>query len=105
MKTNYTLTRKDRIAVYKTNKWLADNGVNLSALQDATIWQLQAQKAATKLLKEKIDLLSDDEQALLMNFAVAMMNNKTRKKITNSQTYLILNTCKKLNRRSFKAKK
>lgn len=103
MRTNNTLTGKDHIAVSKTNKWLANNGINLDALKDATIWQLQAQKSATQLLKKRIDLIGDDEQQLLMNFVRAMTNNKTRNKLTNAHTYLVLNTCKKINRRTFKA--
>jgi hypothetical protein len=103
MRTNYTLTGKDHIAISKTNKWLADNGISLDALSDATIWQLQAQRAATRLLKNKAEILTDDEQQLLMNFVRAMTNNKTRNKLTNAHTYLVLNTCKKINRRTFKA--
>lgn len=103
MKTNYTLTRKDHIAQSKTDKWLANNGINLDALKDATIWQLQAQKSATYLLKKRIDLIGDDEQQLLMSFVLAMMNRRTRQKISDSQTYLVLNTCKKIKRRTFKA--
>lgn len=103
MKTDHTLTRKDQIAQSKTNKWLADNGINLAALKDATIWQLQAQKSAIQLLKKRIDLMNDEERDLLIDFVLAMMNRRTRPKITNSNTYLVLNTCKKIKRRIFKA--
>ena len=98
MRTNNTLTRKDHIAVRKTNKWLADNGISLDAIRDATIWQIQAQKAATHLLKNKAELLTDDEHSLLIDFVLTMMNNKNRNKLTNAHTYLVLNTCKKINR-------
>jgi hypothetical protein len=99
-----SLSRRDQAAEKKTNKWLADNGVGLSALTDATIWQLQAQKAASNLLKEKIHFLTELEQNFLMNYALAMMHKKSRKKITSSQTYQVLNLCKKINRRKYQSK-
>ena len=99
-----SLSRKDQAAEKKTNKWLAEHGVSLSALNEATVWQLQAQKAATNLLKEKIHFLTEQEQNFLMNFALAMMHKKSRKKITSSQTYQVLNICKKINRRKYRSK-
>jgi hypothetical protein len=96
-------SRKDQSAEKKTNIWLADNGVSLSALTDATIWQLQAQKAASNLLKEKSHFLTELEHCLLMNYALAMMHKKSIKKITSSQTYQVLNLCKKINRRKYQS--
>ena len=103
MKPKSNLNRKDHIAETKTNKWLASNGISLSALKDATIWQLQAQKAAVKLIKQNPITLTDSEQEILIDFARAMLTVKTRMKITDSQSYKVLNLCKKINRRRYKA--
>ena len=85
----------------QTNNWLKQCGISQEQFEKADVLQLQAQKTAYSLLKNKIELLDDKQRDLLMNYVFAMEHANTRLKITQRQTYLILNIGKKIQRFNF----
>ena len=85
--------------------WLKRNGITQKQFIQAEIWQLQAQKTATNLLKNKTHLLTDTQIQTLMAFSMAMLNSKHRQNITKRMTYEVMNISTKINRQQFKANK
>ncbi len=87
------------------NKWLRTNGISEKQFNQAEIWQLQAQKTAHNLLKNKADLLTDEQIQKLMSFCQLMLNSKQRQGITKRMTYEVMNIGTKIRRQGFKTKK
>ena len=87
------------------NKWLKNNGITEKQFTQAEIWQLQAQKTAHKLLKDKADLLTDKQIQQLMTFCQLMLNSKQRQGITKRMTYEVMNIGAKIRRKGFMANK
>ncbi len=85
----------------KTDNWLKNCGISKEQFEKADVLQLQAQKTAYTLLRNKIELLDDKQRDLLMNYVFAMEYTHTRQKITQRQIYLILNIGKKIHRTNF----
>ncbi len=88
-----------------TNTWLKNNGITEKQFNQAEIWQLQAQKTAHNLLKNKADLLTDEQIHKLMTFCQLMFNSKQRQNITKRMTYEVMNLGAKIRRKEFKANK
>lgn len=88
-----------------TNTWLKNNGITKKQFDQAEIWQLQAQKTAHNLLKNKADLLTDEQIHKLMAFCQLMFNSKQRQGITKRMTYEVMNIGAKIRRKGFKADK
>lgn len=87
------------------NTWLRNNGITEKQFNQAEIWQLQAQKTAHNLLKNKADLLTDKQIQQLMSFCQLMLNSKQRKGITKRMTYEVMNIGAKIRRKGFMANK
>ncbi len=87
------------------NKWLRTNGISEKQFNHAEIWQLQAQKTAHNLLKNKADLLTDEQIQKLMSFCQLMLNSKYRTNITKRMTYEVMNIGAKVRRKGFVANK
>jgi len=85
-----------------TNDWLKANGITQTLFNKVQVFQLQAYKTATNVLKHNVELLTDKEKILLMNYCTAMLNSKQRNSITKRNTYQILNISKRINRQLFK---
>jgi hypothetical protein len=86
------------------NTWLRSNGITQKQFNQAEIWQLQAQKTAHNLLKNKADLLTDEQIQKLMTFCHQMGNSKKRTNVTKRMTYEVMNIGTKIKRNGFKAK-
>ena len=84
------------------NNWLIDNGITQTLFNKVQVFQLQAYKAATNILKHNFELLTDKEKDLLMNYCTAMLNSRQRNSITKRNTYQILNIGTRINRKLFK---
>lgn len=89
----------------QTHTWLKNNGITEKQFNQAEIWQLQAQKTAHNLLKNKADLLTDEQIQKLMTFCQLMFNSKLRQNITKRMTYEVMNLGAKIRRKEFKANK
>ena len=87
------------------NRWLRNNGITEKQFTQAEIWQLQAQKTAHNLLKNKADLLTDGQIQKLMTFCQLMFNSKQRQNITKRMTYEVMNLGAKIRRQEFKVNK
>ncbi len=87
------------------DNWLRDNGITQKQFKQAELWQLQAQKTAHNLLKNKTDLLTEREQNTLIDFYWAMQDKGKRKNITKRMTYEVMNIGAKIRRKGFKANK
>jgi hypothetical protein len=86
----------------KTEEWLLANGISAAQFEKTDIWLLQAQKTAFYLLKHKIELLSEAQKDLLMDFYYCANHSQKRSSITKRQTYEVMNLGKKLKRAEFK---
>jgi len=89
----------------KTTAWLKNNGITEKQFTQADIWQLQAQKTAHNLLKNKADLLTDEQIQKLMTFCQLMLNSKQRQGVTKRMTYEVMNIGAKIRRKGFIANK
>jgi len=89
----------------KTTIWLKNNGITEKQFNQADIWQLQAQKTAHNLLKNKAHLLTDEQIHKLMTFSQLMLNSKQRQSITKRMTYEVMNIGAKIRRKGFMANK
>ncbi len=87
------------------DNWLRDNGITQKQFKQAELWQLQAQKTAHNLLKNKTDLLTEREQNTLIDFYWAMQDKGKRKNITKRMTYEVMNIGAKIRRKGFRANK
>ena len=84
------------------NNWLIDNGITQTLFNKVQVFQLQAYKAATNILKHNFELLTDKEKDLLINYCAAMLNSRQRNSITKRNTYQILNISTRINRQLFR---
>lgn len=82
----------------RTDKWLADNGINIKHIYAGTTELFETQKLATTTLKQHGKLLQHNQAATLNAFLkVAGMKN-TRSKITQGQCYKVMNIAKQAQR-------
>ena len=85
-----------------TNDWLKANAITQTLFNKVQVFQLQAYKQATNILKHNVELLTDKEKDLLMNYCTAMLNSRQRNSITKRNTYQILNIGTRINRQLFR---
>ena len=85
-----------------TNDWLKANGITQTLFNKVQVFQLQAYKQATNILKHNFELLTDKEKDLLINYCAAMLNSRQRNSITKRNTYQILNISTRINRQLFR---
>ena len=85
-----------------TNDWLKANGITQALFNKVQVFQLQAYKQATNILKHNFELLTDKEKDLLINYCAAMLNSRQRNSITKRNTYQILNISTRINRQLFR---
>ena len=84
------------------NNWLIDNGITQTLFNKVQVFQLQAYKAATNILKHNVELLKNNEYEQLTSYCKQMLNSKQRNSITKHNTYQILNISTRINRQLFK---
>lgn len=95
----------DKQAEKLRDKWLTDNGITKKQFNTVEMWQLLALKTTNYLMKNKIELLTNEEQNKLITFFWAMKDKKKRQKITKRMTYEIMNISTKIKRKEYKEKK
>ncbi len=84
------------------NNWLIDNGITQTLFNKVQVFQLQAYKTATNILKHNVELLKTNEYEQLTSYCKRMLNSKQRNSITKRNTYQILNIGTRINRKLFK---
>ncbi len=84
------------------NNWLKENGITNRLFMEVQVFQLQAYKTATNILKHNVELLKNNEYELLTSYCKKMLNSKQRNSITKSNTYQILNIGTRINRQLFR---
>ena len=84
------------------NNWLIDNGITQTLFNKVQVFQLQAYKAATNILKHNVELLKHCEYEQLTSYCKQMLNSRQRNSITKRNTYQILNIGTRINRQLFK---
>ena len=84
------------------NDWLKENGITNRLFMEVQVFQLQAYKTATNILKHNVELLKNNEYELLTSYCKKMLNSKQRNSITKSNTYQILNIGTRINRQLFR---
>ena len=84
------------------NNWLKDNGITDKLFNELQVFQLQAYKAATNILKHNVELLKTNEYEQLTSYCKQLLNSKQRRSITARNTYQILNISTRINRQLFK---
>ncbi len=85
-----------------TNDWLKDNAITDKLFNETQVFQLQAYKAATNILKHNVELLKTNEYELLTSYCKRILNSRQRRSITARNTYQILNISTRINRQLFK---
>lgn len=84
------------------NNWLIDNDITQTLFNKVQVFQLQAYKAATSILKHNVKLLKNTEYEQLTSYCKAILNSKQRNSITKRNTYEILNISTRINRQLFR---
>ena len=84
------------------NNWLKENGITNRLFNEAQVFQLQAYKTATNILKHNVELLKNGEYEQLTNYCKAILNSRQRNSITKRNTYEILNISTRINRQLFR---
>lgn len=84
------------------NEWLKANGITHTLFIKTQVFQLQAYKTATNILKHNVTLLKKNEHELLTSYCKRMLNSKQRNNITTRNTYQILNIGTRINRQLFR---
>jgi hypothetical protein len=84
------------------NNWLKENGITNRLFNEVQVFQLQAYKTATNILKHNVKLLRNTEYEQLTCYCKAMLNSKQRNSLTKRNTYEILNIGTRINRQLFK---
>jgi hypothetical protein len=84
------------------NNWLKENGITNRLFKEVQVFQLQAYKTATNILKQNVKLLKNNEYEQLTSYCKAMLNSKQRNSLTKRNTYEILNIGTRINRQLFK---
>jgi hypothetical protein len=85
-----------------TNTWLATQGFKSGSFNTTHIQLLQAQQAATQIIKHHNHLLTNPQRTTLENFLHQMAHKNTRSRLKPQAAHPILNICSKLNRQLFK---
>ena len=85
-----------------SNEWLKENGITNRLFNETQVFQLQAYKTATNILKHNVEHLKTNEYELLTSYCKRMLNSKQRNSITKRNTYQILNISTRINRQLFK---
>ena len=84
------------------NDWLKENGITNRLFNEAQVFQLQAYKTATNILKHNVELLKTNEYEQLTSYCKRMLNSRQRNSITKRNTYQILNIGTRINRQLFR---
>ena len=84
------------------NNWLIDNDITQTLFNKVQVFQLQAYKAATSIIKNNVELLKNGEYEQLTSYCKAILNSKQRNSITKRNTYAILNISTRINRQLFR---
>ena len=82
----------------KTDAWLKSNGVSINQIYVGSAEIFWAQKLATTTLKDHVQLLVQNQAAVLNNFLRAA-NGQQRIKITQAQCFKVLNITKQVQRK------
>ena len=94
----YLINRQSGRDSLKTDVWMHQNGVLLQKLEVGSVEVFQAAKLANEVLRQYRYLVGADQAELLFSFLDKAHNPKTRIKITQGQSYRILNLTKKIKR-------
>ena len=84
------------------NNWLKENGITNRLFNEVQVFQLQAYKTATNILKHNVELLKNGEYEQLISYCKAILNSRQRNSITKRNTYEILNISTRINRQLFR---
>jgi hypothetical protein len=84
------------------NNWLKENGITNKLFNETQVFQLQAYKTATNILRHNVELLKTNEYEQLTSYCKRMLNSRQRNSITTRNTYQILNIGTRINRQLFR---
>ena len=96
------LNRKHLKDEQLANNWLKENGITHRLFNETQVFQLQAYKTATNILKHNIELLKTNEYEQFTSYCKRMLNSRQRNSITTLNTYQILNIGTRINRQLFR---
>ena len=86
-------------------QWLQQNGISDKHFADIDVPLLQAQRIAHNAVKHHALLLTSEQRTVLDGYLCAMRCERTRRKITPTQTHHVLNIGSKLNRQIYRRKR
>lgn len=101
----YLINRQSGRDSLQTDFWMHQNGVLLQNLAVGSIEIFQAAKLANEVLRQYRYLVGADQAVLLLSFLNKAHNPKTRIKITQGQSYKVMNLTKKIKRQAGKVGK
>ncbi len=94
----YLINRQSAKDTFATQVWMHQNGVLLQNLEVGSVEVFQAAKLANEVLRQYGYLIGAEQAKLLISFLNKAQNPKARIKITQGQSYKILNLTKKIKR-------
>ena len=89
----------------QTDRWLAQQGINVAHIYAGTAELFQATQLATVTLKDWGRLLEQNQAHTLNQFLKATRSARTRDKITQGQCFKVMNIAKQVQRKSAKLHK
>ena len=99
------MNHKDKNDIKLTDCWFASNGIGVNQIYVGTTELFQAQKLATRTLKDCGSLLEQNQAHTLNNFLKQASNKKLRLKITQGQCFKVMNIAKQAQRKMAKLNK
>ena len=101
----FQINQRSNSQTITTNTWLAQQGFKTASFNSTHIKLLQAQQAATQLVKHHNDLLTTSQRSTLEKFLHQMSRKDTRSRLKPQAAHPILNISSKINRQLFKQHK
>ena len=99
---SFKIKKRERQDTVAASDWLRSNGLNDSYFASVKLIYIQAQQVASNLLTQHGPELCEKEVRVLQTYLNLIANKKSRKKLTKTQAYKVLNIGTKINRQIFK---
>ena len=101
----FEILRKQDSDARTTDKWIRSTGLNTATFNKLNPKLLQAQQTAHTLLKQHLNLLTNEQIKIIRNFNRRVRNTQLCTKLKPEAAYQVLNIGTKINRQLFRAYK
>jgi hypothetical protein len=98
----YEVNRKQQQDTWAADNWIREQGYTIKDFDNLSSFVLYAQRQAHLILKHHKNLITEDQQAILVAYHRKYFNYCARKKIKAKEAQRVLNISSKINRKLFK---